>query len=76
MTDGPRFVVTYGHAEVITDEAEVAALNRERLSWMWEQMGGDANEDELAARFREEQRVMIALRPDKYLPETFEAPAG
>ena len=47
VTDGPRFVVIYGHADVITDEAEVATLNRERLSWMWEQMGGGADEDEL-----------------------------
>ena len=52
------------------DEAEVLRLHQERIRRIAQRQETD---DELAARLKREERVVLLLKPEHYFPATLEA---
>jgi PPOX class probable F420-dependent enzyme len=63
VVDGGSVVVVYGRAQVVRDPEEVLAINVARL-----QRQTPVDQEALARRLREEDRVVIVVAPEKYLP--------
>lgn len=70
VTDGPRVVVVYGRARIVRDAAEVLSYNMTRLASP--RQTGPVDADALAARLRQEDRVVVVLKPEKLLPSRLE----
>ncbi len=70
ITDGPRVVVVYGGASVVRDPDEVLNYNLSRL--VSPRQSGPVDPEALARRLREEDRVVIVVRPEKYLASRLE----
>ena len=69
VIDGPRQLIVYGTVDIVRDEAEVLRLHQERIRRIAQRQETD---EELAARLKREERVILLLKPEKYFPATLE----
>ncbi len=65
VIDGSRQLIVTGQINVITDEAEVLRLNKERMQKIAQRPEADAD---LAERLRREERVLLILTPSRFYP--------
>ena len=65
VIDGSRQLIVTGAVTVISDEAEVLRLNKERMRLIAQREESDAD---LAERLRREERVILLISPDRFYP--------
>ena len=65
VIDGARQLIVTGAVTVITDEAEVLRLNKERMRLIAQREESDSD---LAERLRREERVVLLVSPDRFYP--------
>jgi PPOX class probable F420-dependent enzyme len=66
VTDGPRVVVVYGQAKVVREPGQVLQYNLTRLASR--RQAAPVDQDALAQRLRQEERVVVVVTPERYLP--------
>jgi PPOX class probable F420-dependent enzyme len=71
VSDGPRVVVVYGRARLVSEAGEVLRYNLTRLRSP--RQTEPVDETALARRLAAEERVVVVVTPEKYLPSSFEA---
>ncbi len=67
VNDGGSVVIVFGRARVVRDFDEVLRYNLTRLG-AFRRGSGPVDEDALAQRLRAEERVVIVISPEKYIP--------
>jgi len=65
IIDGQRQLVIYGRVAIVDDEAQVLKLHRERIKRIALR---DESDDDLKARLKREERVVLVLTPDRFYP--------
>ncbi len=65
VIDGARQLIVTGKVTIISDEAEVLRLNKERMRQNSTRQETDA---ELAERLRREERVILLVSPERFYP--------
>ena len=71
VSDGPRVVVVYGRASVVREPEEVLRYYLARLASP--RQTEPVDQEALRRRLREEERVVVVITPEKYLPSRFES---
>jgi PPOX class probable F420-dependent enzyme len=66
VTDGPRVVVVYGSAAIVRDREKVFEYHRTRL--VSPRQSQELDEAALRERLEREDRVVVLVTPEKYLP--------
>jgi PPOX class probable F420-dependent enzyme len=67
VIDGQRQLIVYGTVDIVRDEAEVLRLHQGRIRRIALRQETD---EELAERLKQEQRVVLLLKPARYFPAT------
>jgi nitroimidazol reductase NimA-like FMN-containing flavoprotein (pyridoxamine 5'-phosphate oxidase superfamily) len=65
VIDGTTQLIVRGRIHIIDDPAEVLRLNQERMRQISTR---NETDEELAARLRSEQRVILQLAPERFYP--------
>ena len=76
VSDGPRVVVVYGSGSIVDDADAVIRYNLTRLAsprLASPRRTEPPDEAALAQRLQAEERVVVVLPPEKYLPPRFES---
>ena len=67
VIDGQRQLIVTGSMNVVTDEAEVLRLHKERMRKIAQRVESD---EDLADRLKREERVVLILTPARFYPTT------